>query len=118
MSSLLLTAAAFLLCVAGLAAQQSDAPPATQSLDLTVQGRAALKSPQTWLPPEPRSVGILTLRPVIRPGEFLRFSLPAGELAADGVRAIGKTHRRRAERKARETVQRDLRAFLAQKPMP
>ena len=110
--------AASLLCVATLAAQQSDAPTAAQSFDFTLQGNAALTSPKTWLPPEARRLGVLTLLPVTRSGDVLRFSLPIGELAADGVRAIGKTQRRRAERKARETVQRDLRAFLAQKPMP
>jgi hypothetical protein len=116
MFSLLFTAAVFLLCVARLAAQQSDSASGAQPLDLNLQGQAGLTIPNTWLPPDSRKVGVLTLLPVTRPGEVLRFSLPIGELAADGVRAISKTQRRRAERKARETVQRDLRAFLAQKP--
>jgi hypothetical protein len=59
--------------------------------------------------------GILTLLPPdTRSGEFIRVSVPVGELVVRGVRAVRAAHYRRAEQKAREVVKRELSDFEAQ----
>jgi hypothetical protein len=64
--------------------------------------------------PAPRKFGILKLLPPdSRSGEFIRVSVPVGDLVARAVRGVRAAQYRRAERKAREAVQRELSDFEA-----
>ena len=62
----------------------------------------------------PRQFGILKLLPPdSRSGEFIRVSVPVGDLVTRGVRGVQAAQYRRAERKAREAVKRELSDFEA-----
>jgi hypothetical protein len=109
-----------LLCwglVAPAAAQQPESSSSLQRV------RVSLQNPpnQTWLAnpvwddSSPRRIGILTLVAPQKRGEIVRVSLPVGELATRAVRGVAAASRRRAERKAREDVQRELRQFEAKR---
>jgi hypothetical protein len=108
-----------LLCW-GLAAPASAQQPESSSLQRV---RVSLQNPPVQsslvIPPtdEPGRVrlGILTLVPPQLRGEMVRVSLPVGELATRAVRGLAAANRRRAERKAREDVQRELRQFEAKR---
>ena len=65
---------------------------------------------------EPRTFGIFTfVRPEL-PGEFVRVSVPIGELVSRAVRGISELKQRRQEEAARRRVEADLKWFAAQHP--
>ena len=68
----------------------------------------------TWGEPARRRIGILTLVPPVKRGEIVRVSLPVGDLVTRAARSVSAAQHRRAERKAREEVQRVLLEFEAQ----
>ena len=106
------------LCATAVQAQEADSSASTRRARLGLQTQATgptFTSP-LWLPPDRQQFGLLTLIPPDRAGEVARFSLPVGELAARGIRALSEAQRRRAERKSREHVRRVLQDFLAYKP--
>jgi hypothetical protein len=64
--------------------------------------------------PVPHKLGLLKLLPPdIRSGEFIRVSVPVGDLIARAVRGVRAAQYRRAEQKAREAVKRELLDFEA-----
>jgi hypothetical protein len=102
-----------MLCAATAHAQAPSASDPTRRLDLRIQGEPVPTAPLTWLPPDPKPLGVFTLLPPSQRGEIVRLSVPVGEFAARGVRAITTAQRRRAERHARERVRRELETFIA-----
>jgi hypothetical protein len=104
-----------LLVGATTAYAQPPSSDPTRRLDLTFQGQPLSTGPFAWLPPDPKPLGVLTLLPPARPGEIVKFSLPVGEFAMRGIRAVASAQHRRAERKAKDKVQRELADFLARK---
>jgi hypothetical protein len=65
---------------------------------------------------EPRTSGVFAfVRPEL-PGEFVRVSVPLGELVSQVFRGISKAKQRRQEEAARRHVQADLNWFAAQQP--
>ena len=63
-----------------------------------------------------RSFGIVAFIAPETRGEMVRVRVPIGELTTRLARSITDARRRRAERKAREHVERELREFLARSP--
>jgi hypothetical protein len=89
---------------------------ATQTAGNLSAGRpiASLIASLTVTEPVSRNVGILKLLPPdIRSGEFIRVSVPVGDLIARAVRGVRAAKYRRAEQKAREAVKRELSDFEA-----
>ena len=92
---------------AGAAQVRSETPE--QPLTLTIP---------EWSEPGPRRFGPVTLlRPDTR-GEAIKLMVPVGEIAARAAHAVSNARYRRAERKAREAVRRDLDAFHARRHGP
>jgi hypothetical protein len=98
--------------------------PSPQSLERI---RAALDTPRAtlvsppWLPPDTTGPVIKTWGWVsfVTPdgttnGEIVKIRIPAGELTMRAARAIAAAQHRRAERRARAEVIRDLQEFQAQ----
>ena len=103
--------------VGSVQAQQADSSASNERLRLGLQHlstQPTLSIP-SWIPPDSRQLGILTLLPPDRPGEIVRMSLPVGELVTRGVRAWSGARHNHAERKAQENVQRVLRDLRTQK---
>jgi hypothetical protein len=69
----------------------------------------------------PKKLGLITVVPPVLRGEFVRVSVPVGELVTGAVRGIASARRRRQEAGARRQVEADLRLFEEQrglKPPP
>jgi hypothetical protein len=65
---------------------------------------------------EPRTFGIFTLvRPEL-PGEFIRVSVPIGELVSRAARGVSVALQQRQEQSARRRVEADMKWFAAQRP--
>ena len=65
---------------------------------------------------EPRTFGVFTFVPPELPGEFVRISVPIGELVSRAFRGISEAKQRRQEETARRRVEADLKWFAAQHP--
>ena len=108
------------LSLASAGAQQSDPSVSIESLRLALQ--KAQRPSLSLLPVAPSvpakitRVGILTLAPPDTRGEIVKVVVPVGELATGFARTISNARHRRAERKAREAVQRALEDFHSQRP--
>jgi hypothetical protein len=98
-----------LLLLAPLVRAHGDAAQAR----LAAPERPLILTTPDWTAPEPRRFGVFTLLPPQSKGEVIRMMVPVGEIATRTARAISTARYRRAERKAREAVQRDLDAFRA-----
>ena len=107
-----------IFCAATAHAQPGSSSDTIRRLDLTVQVQPLATSPLSWLPPDPRPLGALTLMPATQRGEIVKFSLPVGQFAMRGVRAVATAQRRRAERNARDRVRRELEIFIGSAPTP
>ncbi len=68
-----------------------------------------------WSEPGPRRFGLFTLLPPDTRGEAIKVMIPVGEIAARAAHALSNARYRRAERKAREAVRRDIDAFHARR---
>jgi hypothetical protein len=99
-------------------------PLAGQERDRSLERIAfALQQPHTMIrsmdPIEtagPRTFGIFTfVRPEL-PGEFVRISVPIGELVSRAFKGISEAKQRRQEETARRRVEADLKWFAAQHP--
>lgn len=88
----------------GAAQLRSEAP--AHPLTLTIP---------EWSEPGPRRFGPLTLLPPDARGEAIKVMMPVGEIAARAAHAVSNARYRRAERKAREAVRRELDAFHARR---
>lgn len=103
------------LCIeAPMLAQEAGSSASVDRLRATLQKLSAqprLPNP-IWTPHDRRQLGIVTLIPVVGPGDIARVSLPIGELVTSAARAVKDSKRRRTERNARQDVQRALREFL------
>lgn len=64
-------------------------------------------------PLTPSRIGMFTVVPPERDGEFIRVAIPVGELVSRAARAVSNANHRRAERKADERVRNDVAQFLA-----
>lgn len=89
----------------------SQSPQPNDRLQLAIQEALRLAAPPNA---PPKRFGVFTLSPPETRGEIVRITLPVGELAMRGARAVSNARDRRAERKAREEVQQALKEFLAQ----
>ena len=58
--------------------------------------------------------GTALVQPDVARGEFVRINVPVGEMTMKAARAIQKARHQRAQRKARERVDRALQEFLKQ----
>ena len=110
---------AWIVCVSVAApvwAQQPESPSSLQRIRASLQNPPIQPKASTppWGEPGPPRIGILTLVAPQRRGEFVRVSLPVGDLVTRAVRVAGASKQRRAERKARDEVQRALIEFEAQ----
>ena len=97
-------------------AQQPESSSSLQRIRVSLQNppvQSRLSTP-LWGEPGRRRIGILTLIPPEHRGEMVRVSLPVGDLVTRAVRGIGAAKHRRAERKAREEVQRVMLEIAAQ----
>jgi hypothetical protein len=63
--------------------------------------------------PERRQFGIFTLEPPQTNGQIVAIGVPIGELAVRAVGSVKRAQHRRAERRARTQVQKELQDFLA-----
>lgn len=82
-------------------ADQAKAPGDTPAITITQP--PPLRLP-IWSEPPPKRFGFFTVTPPETRGEFIRVSVPIGELAMRGTRAVSTARQRRAERKARREV--------------
>jgi hypothetical protein len=109
--------ACVLLSVVKVAAQTTDPPPDSTSLDRV---RAALTAPPPALiiPPDTPTLhlGPLTLVQPEMAGEAVRVRVPVGAMVMNAVHGVAAAKHQRDERKARAEVQRELAAFLATQP--
>ena len=98
-------------------AQQPESSSAPQRVRLSLQNpsiQSTLTAPG-WDQPGRTRIGILTLVPPQHRGELVRVSVPVGDLVTRAVRSVVAARQRRAERKAREEVQRVVRQIEAQR---
>ena len=115
--ALVLTVGVLCLCmVAPVWAQQPESSASLQRVRVGLQNPPIQSKPgiPLWSEPGRRKIGILTLTAPEHPGEIVRVSLPVGDLVTRAVRGVGAAKHRRAERKAREEVQRVILAITAQ----
>ena len=100
-------------------AQQPESSSSVQRVRVSSQNPTIQSWLSTPLLSEPgrRRIGILTLIAPEHRGEMVRVSLPVGDLVTRAVRGVGAAKHRRAERKAREEVQRVMLQIEAQ-PRP
>ena len=101
-----------LVLIVGLAtleARQSD--PSTERIRRGLQKQQVSMDipPIVAVPDERLRFGILTLEVPDTRGEFIKVSVPVGELTTRLTRKISQARYQRRERKARETVERELR---------
>lgn len=68
-----------------------------------------------WVTVGPKTVGIFTILPPERPGEFLRVSIPIGALVSRAVAGVAAAKHRRQEAAARREVIAALTRFEQQK---
>lgn len=100
----------WLVCGASLVAQERDRSLERISL--------ALQQPILVVPSVgqvestlPKTLGILTLVPPIRPGEIVRVSVPIGDLVSRAFRSVAGANQRRQESAARRRVEAALKRF-------
>ena len=93
--------------------QQPASASSNERIRVALQNPPALAAGVPLTDAVHRTLGILTLIPPQYPGELIRVSLPIGELVARGVRGLRAAKYARAERNAREAVQRALSDFEA-----
>src|SRR5688572_8308767 len=113
-----LAIAVSLLCLTDPArAQQAESMASLQHLSIGLHNPPTPSILSTPVIGEPRrtKVGIFTFIPPSHRGEMVRVSLPVGDLVVRGVRGFNAMQHRRAERRAREEVQRVLREYEAQR---
>jgi hypothetical protein len=106
-----------LVCAAPVVAQERDRSLERISLALqqplpTIRGVDDVESVA------PKTFGIFTLVPPQGRGEFVRISVPIGELVSQGLRAVATAARRRQEAVARRQVEADLEWFANQAERP
>lgn len=97
-------------------AQQPESSSSLQRVRVILQNppiQSRLSTP-LWSEPGRRNIGILTLIAPEHRGEMVRMSLPVGDLVTRVVRGVGAAKHRRAQRKAREEVQRVMLEIEAQ----
>ena len=103
--------------MASLEAQQPDSPTTVERVRLALSQptRLAIPTPETWPDPAPRRFGFVTLLPPEPNGQIIKVMIPVGDLVTRAARSLSNAHHRRAERHARQRVERDLRNFLFEK---
>ena len=91
-------------------AQPPGPPSSVESIRTALQSPRSpttLQTPAIGLDaPLPRHVGVLTIVPPDTTGQFVKVSLPVGDLTMRATRAVAAARYRRAERDAREEVRR------------
>jgi hypothetical protein len=111
-------AGGLLLWVVGivpLAGQERDR--SLERISLALQGPdPAIRGIDPVEPVSPTKLGIFTLVPPELPGEFVRVSVPVGELVSRAFRAVATAKRRRQDDAARRRVEAALKWFAAQPP--
>ena len=93
-----------------LRADQSNQP--SDRLRLAFQEPSRLIIPAWPLPP-PKRLGVGSITPPETRGEVIQISVPIGALTMRVARSVGNAQYHRAERKAREEVERAIKAFDA-----
>ena len=113
--ALVLDVGVLCLCTVATVWAQQPESSSLQRVRASLQNPPIQSKPFTplWSEPGPKRIGILTLTAPQHPGEFVRVSLPVGDLVTRAVRGVGAAKHRRAERKAREEVQRVMLAIEA-----
>jgi hypothetical protein len=109
--------AGYLFLTIGLAtveARQSDQSVEAIWRGLQKQQVSMDIPPIVAIPDERHRFGILTLETPDTRGEFVKVSVPVGDLTMRLARKISKARYHRRERKARETIEGELREFQAQ----
>jgi hypothetical protein len=113
---LLLSALLIAVAASQVTAEEQQVDPSLERI------RAALSAiavePSVRVPVEPSSAswhGISLVPPDIGRKHFIRVRVPIGDYAMKTARAVSAARQGRAERKAREQVERDLQQFLKQK---
>jgi hypothetical protein len=102
------------LAAPSLGAQQTSSPEAAR---LTLPSPFVSPIPPVWSTPDVKRLGIFSLAPTdISRGEVVRVAVPVGDLVSRAAHAVTSAQHRRAERKAREQVVRELQTFLARQP--
>src|SRR5262245_823931 len=86
----------------------TPAPPAPPNEPPKLQ----LTIPIEPIVPERRQFGVFTLEPPQVSGQIVSVGVPIGALLVRGVSSVKKAQHRRAERKARAQVQRELEEYL------
>ena len=103
---------------APLAAQRTEPPVSMESLRAALQQQSPQPSilipTYPWVAPKTTRLGPLTLMPPDTRGEMIKVMVPVGDLVSRAARNMSNARRRSAERRAKETVSRELRDFLAQ----
>jgi hypothetical protein len=103
----------FILFVAASAGAQSP-PLASPTDQQTPPPELKLDTVTVPITPDRRQFGIFTLEPPVTNGQIVGVGVPIGELVGRAVGSVKKAQHRRAERKARVQVQKELQEFLAQ----
>lgn len=102
-------------CPVPLVAQERDPSLARISVALQ-QSQSFMRGIDPIEAAEPRTFGIFTfVRPEL-PGEFIRISVPVGELVSRAAKGVSAAMQRRQEQAARRRVEADMKWFAAQRP--
>jgi hypothetical protein len=104
---------------ARVGAQQAEPPVSAEKLRIALQNpqpSILIPAVRQWVDPAPTRLGFLTLVPPDRKGEMVKVAIPVGALVTRAARSISSAQRRRAERKGREKVLRELESFQAKQP--
>ncbi|MBY0495331.1 MAG: hypothetical protein K2Y23_14055 [Cyanobacteria bacterium] len=94
------------------AGQQAD--PALDRIRAALSAIAESPAIVMTQPPVRSWGGMTMVQPDTVRGEFVRIKVPVGEITMKAARAIQRAHYHRAERKARERVDRALQDFIKQ----
>jgi hypothetical protein len=105
-----------LVCPPSVLAQERDRSVERIRLALEEQPPLSMGGPPPPITPTPRTFGIFTLVPPTRSGEFVRVSVPIGELVSQAAKGMASANRRRQEAASRRKVQAALKAFAAGQP--
>ena len=107
-----------LFLVASVRAQQANSSTSVERVRLALENspQPRFTSPTLlpWIAPGPTRLGILTLLPPQRNGQFVSFVVPVGDLLMRAVHTVPAAQHRRAETRAHEEVRRAFQDFQAQ----
>ncbi len=105
----------WLVCLAPLVGQERDRSLERITLALQ-QSHSVMRGIAPVATAGPTTLGIFTLVPPELQGEFVRVSVPIGELVSRAFRGVAAARQRRQEEAARRRVKAALKWFATQQP--